>query len=153
MYIIKNALRCIGRSKARNVLIAIIVLVIAVSACLGLSIRQAAVPVTNALLANQSTSQQNRFDAIEQNFGRGEMPGGMGGGMPQMPGGSNRFEQAIGSFGSTAEEAITEITSATDFTVLLQMLGIAVLLTLVAGAVSMLFIMRYEPLKILSNRD
>ena len=94
-----------------------------------------------------------RFDAIEQNFGRGEMPGGMGGGMPQMPGGSNPFEQAIGSFGSTAEEAITEITSATDFTVLLQMLGIAVLLTLVAGAVSMLFIMRYEPLKILSNRD
>lgn len=153
MYIIKNALRCIGRSKARNVLIAIIVLVIAVSACLGLSIRQAAVPVTNALLANQSTSQQNRFDAIEQNFGRGEMPGGMGGGMPQMPGGKNPFEQAIGSFGSTAEEAITEITSATDFTVLLQMLGIAVLLTLVAGAVSMLFIMRYEPLKILSNRD
>lgn len=112
-----------------------------------------AVPVTNALLANQSTSQQNRFDVIEQNFGRGEMPGDMGGGMPQMPGGKNPFEQAIGSFGSTAEEAITEITSATDFTVLLQMLGIAVLLTLVAGAVSMLFIMRYEPLKILSNRD
>ena len=42
MYIIKNALRCIGRSMGRNVLIGIIALVIAVSACIGLSIRQAA---------------------------------------------------------------------------------------------------------------
>lgn len=42
MYIIKNALKCIGRSKGRNILIGVIVLVIAVSACFGLSIRQAA---------------------------------------------------------------------------------------------------------------
>ena len=42
MYIIKNALRCIGRSKSRNILIGIIALVIAISACIGLSIRQAA---------------------------------------------------------------------------------------------------------------
>ena len=42
MYIIKNALRCNGRAKGRNILIGIIALVIAVSACLGLSIRQAA---------------------------------------------------------------------------------------------------------------
>ena len=42
MYILKNAFRCIGRTKGRNILIGIIALVIAVSACLGLSIRQAA---------------------------------------------------------------------------------------------------------------
>ena len=42
MYIIKNALLCISRSKGRNILIGIIALVIAVSACIGLSIRQAA---------------------------------------------------------------------------------------------------------------
>ena len=40
MYVIKNALKCIGRSTGRNILIGIIVLVIAVSACIGLSIRQ-----------------------------------------------------------------------------------------------------------------
>ena len=39
MYIIRNALKCIGRSKGRNVLIGIIVLVIAISACIGLLIR------------------------------------------------------------------------------------------------------------------
>ena len=41
MYIIKNALRCIGRSKGRNILISIIALVIAVSACLGLTLMPA----------------------------------------------------------------------------------------------------------------
>ena len=43
MYIIKNAFRCIGRAKGRNILIGIIAPVIAISACIGLSIRQAAV--------------------------------------------------------------------------------------------------------------
>lgn len=42
MYIIKNALRSIGRAKMRNVLIGVIVLVIAVSSCVALSIREAA---------------------------------------------------------------------------------------------------------------
>ena len=42
MYIVKNALKCLGRSKGRSILIGVIVLVIAVSACIGLSIRQAA---------------------------------------------------------------------------------------------------------------
>ena len=43
MFVLKNALKCIARSKARNILIGIIVLVIATSACIGLSIRQAAI--------------------------------------------------------------------------------------------------------------
>ena len=38
MYIIKNAFRSIDRSKGRNILIGIIALVIAVSACIGLSV-------------------------------------------------------------------------------------------------------------------
>ena len=54
MYIIKNALRCIGRSKVRNALISIIALVIAVSACLGLSIRQAAESTKESTLAEMS---------------------------------------------------------------------------------------------------
>ena len=42
MYIFKNAIRSIARSKGRNVLIGIIVLVIATASCIGLSIRNAA---------------------------------------------------------------------------------------------------------------
>ena len=40
-----------------------------------------------------------------------------------------------------------------NLTVVLQMIGIGLLLTLVASAASVMFIMRYDPLKILSNRD
>ncbi len=116
------------------------------------------VPVTNALLENQIASQSSRVDRMEQNFGREpqmreesfQQPE-MGGGMSFMPsGGGNPFETF---FGGGENSYVSEISSAMNFTVVLQMLGIGILLTLVAGAVSMLFVMRYEPLKILANRD
>ncbi len=116
-----------------------------------------AVPVTNALLQNQITSSQNRGAQLEQNFGRGEMPnmgnmGGFGGG-ENMPAPDRDFSGIENIFGEKAADYVSEINSAMNFTVVLQMFLIALLLTLVAGAVSMLFVMRYEPLKILANRD
>ena len=120
------------------------------------------VPVTNALLENQVSSQQSNQQKVEMNFGRGEgFPGNMPGG--EMPGGNqggnkggrgDRDNMFANMFGGNSEtNYVTEISSAMNFTVVLQMLGIAVLLTLAAGAVSMMFVMRYEPLKILANRD
>ena len=111
------------------------------------------VPVTNYLLENQIDSQQTQRDQIDANFGRGEMPGGMPGG-DSMPERNDFFKDFSGFMGfDSAEGYISEISSAMNFTVVLQMLGIVVLLTLISGSVSMLFIMRYEPLKILANRD
>ncbi len=113
------------------------------------------VPVTNALLQNQVESQQANMSQVEQNFGR---PGNMDfGGMQAPPdmgngsnfGGKNPFENMM----QGATEYITEIDSAVNGTVLLQMMGIGILLTLVAGGVAVLFVMRYNPLKILANRD
>ena len=66
-------------------------------------------------------------------------------------GGNNPFANMFG--GSAETNYVTSVSSAMNLTVVGQMLGIAVLLTLVAGMVSMLFVMRYEPLKILANRD
>ena len=123
------------------------------------------VPVTNALLANQVASQNDRADQIEQGFGRGEMPSDMGnmpGGGAMMPGGGNMpggdgnmpfGDMSFGDLFGSENSYVTSISSAMNLTVLIQMLGIAVLLTLVSGSVSMLFVMRYEPLKILANRD
>ncbi len=107
-----------------------------------------ALPVTNALLENQVASQDTRQEQIEGNFGRpgGNFSGGVG--MAQPPSGGDR-----GDFFGGAVDYVTEINSAMNFTVVWQMLGVAVLLTLVAGAVSMLFVMRYDPLRILANRD
>ena len=121
------------------------------------------VPVTNALLEGQVESQNSQQSQMEQNFGR---PGDFGGGFPGgniggMPGGMpSDFPDDIGGgknpFGGMFEGAanyITEVDSAMNLTVVFQMIGVGLLLTLVASAASVLFIMRYDPLKILANRD
>ena len=121
------------------------------------------VPVTNALLEGQVESQDNQQNQMDQNFGRpgnmgGGFPGGnMGGGrpsdmpsdMPDMGGGNNPFGEMFGG----AADYITEVDSAMNLTVVFQMIGVGLLLTLIASAASVLFIMRYDPLKILANRD
>ena len=117
------------------------------------------VPVTNALLEGQVQSQNNQQNQMDQNFGR---PGNMGGGFPggnmgDMPsdipsdigGGKNPFGDMFGG----ATDYITEVNSAMNLTVVFQMIGVGLLLTLIASAASVLFIMRYDPLKILANRD
>ena len=116
------------------------------------------VPVTNALLDGQVQSQNNQQNQMDQNFGR---PGNMGGGfpgdlpsdlpsdMPDMGGGNNPFGDMFGG----ATDYITEVNSAMNLTVVFQMIGVGLLLTLIASAASVLFIMRYDPLKILANRD
>lgn len=120
------------------------------------------VPVSNALLQNQVEAQSTQSDRFEESFGRPQMggmdmpegmdipddipEGGFGGGF------MGGFNQMFGE-GGIATEYVTEINSAMNITVVLQLLAIAVLLTLIAGAASMLFIMSYDPLKILANRD
>lgn len=117
------------------------------------------VPVTNALLAGQIESQNSQQIQMDENFGR---PGNFGGRMPGMPGGEkpsnipddmggrkNPFENMF----NDAENYITEVNSAMNLTVVFQMLGVGLLLTLVASMASVSFIMRYDPLKILANRD
>lgn len=120
-------------------------------------------PVTNALLEKQVESQKTQQTDVDRSFGRSANFGGMPGGMPNMPSGSdfsfpeqsgdqeidNPFEKAF----SSAANYVSEVDSAMNLTVVLQMIGIGLLLTLVASAASVMFIMRYDPLKILSNRD
>jgi putative ABC transport system permease protein len=106
------------------------------------------VPVTNKLLENQVASQNSQSQQVEQNFGRGNMNMDNN---TAMGGRGNFFTDMMGIDSENAY--VTEVSSAMNFTVVLQMLGIGILLTLISGVVSMLFVMRYEPLKILANRD
>ena len=117
-----------------------------------------AVPVTNALLENQTQARTEQTEMFNDRFGRENAMGDMGtppnmpsGGAPDMGGFTDFMDGLPG--GASMTEYVTEVNSAMNFTVVLQMLLIAVGLTLVSGTVSMLFVMRYEPLKILSNRD
>ena len=116
------------------------------------------VPVTNVLLAGQIESQNSRQDQVDQNFGRPGNFHGMPGGMSDeentkqpndIGDGNNPFKNMFNS----AENYISEVNSAMNLTVVFQMLGVGLLLTLVASMASVSFIMRYDPLKILANRD
>ena len=113
------------------------------------------VPVTNSLLASQIEAQESQMKndgeafGRDANFDRGSMPGNMGGGMP---GNMSDMEERPGFVGGAANY-VQEVSSATDLGVLLKLLGIGVLLALIASAASVIFITRYDPLKILANRD
>lgn len=122
------------------------------------------VPVTNTLLEQQIESSSQ--DSRNQRFGRemggfdpGEISDSIGGSQEEgsqdgQPAGEE--EQPKGGSMPVFEEAsayISSISSATDFQVILEMAGIGILLTIVSGCTALIFIMRYDPLRILSNRD
>ena len=92
----------------------------------------ASVPVTNSLLESQVEAQASSTEQMEMAFGRGGMKGAA----------------------RTAEvDYITEVSSAADLVVMGQLAGIGILLTVLSSCVSVVFIMRYDPVRILANRD
>lgn len=114
------------------------------------------VPVTNHLLAQQI--ERSSSFGQEQWFGR--ETGAQGSTeAPEQPGGSKEKAEApeVSNAGgpgfAQAANYVSSISSATDMQVILEMMGIGILLTLISGCTALIFIMRYDPLKILSNRD
>lgn len=55
--------------------------------------------------------------------------------------------------GTTSISYIDSISSATNLTVVLQLIAVGILLTIISGLAALISIMRYEPLKILSSRS
>lgn len=101
-------------------------------------------PMGNYLLQEQIASAHTTSIATNENFG-GRFQGG----------GNNRF----GSFAGVSNpgspnnvEYPDTLDTTTDFTVLLSLMGISLVLTLIAGSVGMISVLRYEPLRILSER-
>ncbi len=77
MYIIQNAWKSIIRSKGRNILIGLIALIISLSGCLALSIRQAAETARTDTLSQMSITAQINFDrsaAMQEMAGQMEDP-------------------------------------------------------------------------------
>lgn len=229
MYIIKNAYKSIIRAKGRNILIFILVLLIAVSACVALSVRNSAEAAKKSaydslsITAQINTNRQNIMGG-EDGFDRETMMGmnvpedfdvydtnssnssGFGGGMGNMMGRTNSdltvigygshdamtlfingenvicegnvFNQNIttttndnfgekfqgsmpGNVGNAFDSSMSlanevdyldTLETTTDFSVLISLVGISILLTLIASSVGMISVLKYEPLKILSER-
>ena len=107
------------------------------------------VPVTNSLLESQIEKVQEADEEIAQNFG---MPGQNFG----MQGNNNRPNFGRGGFANMRQQTevkyIDSVSSATDFTVIVQLVLVGILLTIISSLAALITIMRYEPLKILSSR-
>lgn len=97
----------------------------------------ASVPVSNQLLESQIESQQEQTQSQEANFGRG----GIGGG------------KSISNDSASAQETSTlsDISASVNITVILQLFGVGILLTIFSSLTAVIFVVRYEPLKILTN--
>jgi len=112
---------------------------IAISVCIGATI---SIPIANKLLENQIASVETTNEVSKDNFG-GDFQGKMSG---------NRSPGAMQSISNTTVNYLDNITASIDMVVLLQLLGLGILLTLISSATAVISILRYEPLKILSNR-
>ena len=96
----------------------------------------ASVPVSNSLLASQITAQETTASTQEQNFGRGG-------------------DMVLSGNGTTAVATsyLDSIDAAVDVKILGELIGIGIALTAVSSLAGIVFVLRYDPLKILSNRS
>ncbi len=103
-----------------------------------------ATPVGEVLLADQVESLSSSSEEIAGNFG-GNFSGNEGG-----PGrGQGGFDQ---TGGINDVEYVDTIETSLDIVMLLQLMGLGVLLSIVASVIGLVSILRYDPLKILSER-
>lgn len=110
------------------------------------------VPVTNALLENQITSSQTSQDNLNQKFGfdNNDNLGNAQNPEPNMNADDNSGKPD--RFGLEATDYVDSVSSATDIYVIMQLIGIGLFLTVISSLAALISIMRYEPLKILSDR-
>lgn len=101
----------------------------------------ASVPISNSLLQSQVESEEEAASSQEQNFGR------MG---PSVQVGT---PGQITSNSPSATEYIDTINATVNFKILSQLFGLGIILTVLSSLVGIIFVLRYEPLKILANRS
>ncbi len=140
-----GVLTAIGMKKSRvaTMFVSEILMIAIVGTVIGGGLGAAvSVPVTEKLMAAQTTMQQQ--DMNERNDAFGREPGGE---MPQ-PDQENAAPDLPG-FG----QYMSDISSSVDVVLLLKVLLCCILLAAVSGLASVTAIMRCEPLDILTNRD
>ena len=91
--------------------------------------------IADNLLSTQIVAQQEQKQSVESNFGRGQE------GKPS----SHKTSKST-------VEYIDSINASVDINVIGELLGIGIILTICSSSVATIYILRYEPLKILSNR-
>ncbi|MDR2975282.1 MAG: FtsX-like permease family protein [Propionibacteriaceae bacterium] len=101
-------------------------------------------PIASSLLSAQVAQQESQSQSVDQNFGRVNIQGGP----PAAQGGG----PSGGGFGQ-AVDYINQINATLDWSVISQLAAIGLGLAVLASAAGVVFVMRYDPLTILSNRS
>ncbi len=147
-----GVLSAIGMPKPKVALqfISEVLMVTLVAVIIGASIGAVASnPLGDMLLTSQVESLEEQSNSVNENFGGNFSGRGQGGdaSMQQPQGGPE-------TMGINAQDVdyVDTLQTSTDLMVLLQLVGIGLLLSLLASSVGIISILRYEPLKILSER-
>ena len=109
------------------------------------------VPLTNKLLESQVQQQESSESTQQSNFGRPDS-------QQQGPGQQGPGQMSQGTFSKGGDivgpvNYVDSVSYAVDTVVVLQMIGIGILLSIISSLIAIVFIMRYQPLKILTERD
>jgi putative ABC transport system permease protein len=142
-----GVLRAIGMKKGKVALqfITELSLVTIIALFIGSGIGAAAsVPTANYMLKTEIASIQTQNEQQQQNFG-----------MQASTSGQSTQKGGMGGFFGTAANVsyVNQINAVINGMVLLEMLGIGIILVILSSGMSLIFISRYEPLKILSSRS
>lgn len=142
-----GVLRSIGMKKG-NVLLQFVIelfLVTFVAIIIGTVIGSLiTVPVSNKLLENEIESTQTESEDIASNFGMQGNKGKMG----MMQGGKGDIRETF-----AGNNYVDKLNAVVDVKTICELVLIGVVLTICSSAISMVFISRYSPLKILSSRS
>lgn len=144
-----GVLRAIGMSKKKvaTQLISEIFMVTLASLIIGTGIGMVlAQPVATQMLKSEVASETSQLSSQTANFGANAQAGNftranMGGGFMQRGLTSGKIDY------------VSQLDVTTGLATLGEMLGLAILLTIITGAVSVLMIVKYEPMKILRDRN
>ncbi|MDR2896693.1 MAG: ABC transporter permease [Propionibacteriaceae bacterium] len=144
-----GVLTAIGVSKPKVALqfVAEMLIVTVAGLIVGLGIGAiASPPIANQLLSAQVSAQESQTASVEQNFGRG-------GGPVSVAGGASGNGPTFANFGDQAVDYISSINASIDWAVVGQLAAIGIGLAILASLAGVIFVLRYEPLTILSNRS
>lgn len=114
------------------------------------------VPVANSLLENEISNANSKYENINNNFGRPEMPtddNSSKNSTDTNKDSSKNNDVKRPSFGIARVEQVDNINAVVDIKVLAELLAIGLLLTLIGSLASMIAISRFSPLTILKERS
>lgn len=102
------------------------------------------VPVSNSLLSSEIETLSNEQSKLSENFGmkNDDFKSDF----------MEKREDIRGIFGNDKSKYVDKLNAVIDLKTIFQLVGISIVITIISSGVSMIFISRYTPLKILSNR-